>query len=118
MDQTQAFVMLGHAKLPAIDPYHPVSFSASVITKLIRNSWKYEGILITDDFCMQAVYSSRDGLQSATVAALNAGVDLILISFDSDLYYEAMNALLQAEQKHQLDGEQLTISRKRLERMM
>jgi beta-N-acetylhexosaminidase len=116
MDHTQAIVMLGHAKLSAIDPHHPVSFSEAVIAKLIRNSWKYEGVLITDDFCMQAVYSSQSGLQGATVAALNAGVDLVLISFDSDLYYEAMNALLQAEQKKQLDDEQLKTSNKRLER--
>jgi beta-N-acetylhexosaminidase len=115
MNTSQAFVMLSHAKLMAIDAQVPTSFSAAIVNQLIRKDWQYNGILITDDFCMQAVYSSKDRLENATVKAINAGVDLILIAFDSDLYYESMNAALNADRTGKIDKNQLTKSQKRLQ---
>jgi len=114
MGHVQAFVMLGHARLMAIDADHPVSFSKAVITDLIRDQWHYQGILVTDDFCMQAVYGSNDGVGKASLTALNSGVDLILLSFDPDLYYDAMNALLKAEKTGSVKNEPLATSQQRL----
>jgi beta-N-acetylhexosaminidase len=116
LQNTPAFTMLGHAILTELDRDRPVSFSESVVTGVIRNQWQHDGILITDDFCMYAVYHSNDGLKKATVAALNAGVDLILIAYDNDLYYPAMKALLQAQIRGQLDEKRLTHSQARLKR--
>jgi beta-N-acetylhexosaminidase len=115
MADTQAFTMLSHAKLVAVDSEHPTSFSKPVVTGILRNDWKYNGILITDDFSMGAVYRSKDGLRNATVKAINAGVDLVLISYDKDLYYEAMNALLKADLRDELDQQALKKSERRLE---
>ncbi|WP_198920719.1 glycoside hydrolase family 3 protein, partial [Anaplasma marginale] len=78
MNISDAFVMLSHVKLTALDEQNPVSFSNKVVKNLIRNTWNYRGVLITDDFCMQAVFGSKDGIKIATVKAINAGVDLIL----------------------------------------
>ncbi|MEQ9001358.1 MAG: glycoside hydrolase family 3 N-terminal domain-containing protein [Coleofasciculus sp. B1-GNL1-01] len=114
MSKTNAFTMLGHAQLIAVDPDHPVSFSQQVVTDIIRDKWQHNGILITDDFSMHAVYSSQDGLEAATVKAINAGVDLILMAYDTDLYYNAMNALLQAESANRLDITVLKRSNTRL----
>lgn len=115
MSHSQAVTMLGHAKLTAVDNEYPVSFSKQVISGIIRKAWQHEGILITDDFSMGAVYSSKDGLGAATVNAINAGVDLILIAYDRDLYYEAMSSLLKAERSRALDKGILDKSHKRLE---
>ncbi len=115
MRNSQAFTMLGHAKLMAVDDKQPVSFSQAVISEMIRKNWQHDGVLITDDFCMQAVYSSEAGLEAATIEAINAGVDLVLIAFNQDLYYPAMNALLKAEKSGILDQVVLEKSRKRLE---
>lgn len=115
MSNSQAVTMLGHAKLTAVDAKHPVSFSKQVVTDILRKNWQHDGILITDDFGMQAVYGSKDGFGLATVKAINAGVDLLLISYDKDLYYEAMYALLKASETGNLDREMLEKSRKRLE---
>ncbi|MFB2967950.1 glycoside hydrolase family 3 N-terminal domain-containing protein [Aerosakkonema sp. BLCC-F183] len=114
MSKSPAFTMLGHARLTAVDGEHPVSFSQQVIEGIIRKDWGHDGVLITDDFSMQAVYGSKDGLALATVKAINAGVDLILIAFDKDLYYEAIDALLKAEEKGKLDRQMLDNSSKRL----
>ena len=64
---------------------------------------------------MGAVFNSRDGVTSATIKALNAGVDLILLSYDADLYYPVMAALMRADQRDRLSPERLAASRARLQ---
>jgi len=111
-----AFTMLGHARLSAIDPDRPASLSAKVVTGLLRESWKHDGILITDDFSMGAVTLSQEGAAGGAIAALNAGIDLILVSYDPDLYFPVMYALLAANRDGRLRGEMLEASDARLRR--
>ena len=115
MRQSNAFIMLGHARLTAMDKERPVSMSPAVITGLIRSSWKHDGVLITDNFSMLAVYRSKVGMDNGSIEALNAGVDLILMSYDPDQYYRVMYALLQADKEGKLDQEMLKQSSRRLE---
>ena len=91
------FTMLGHARLAAVDAERPASSSAPVVSGLVRGQWKYDGILVTDDFSMAAAYEAPGGLAVASVEALNAGVDLILTSYDPDQYFPMLYALLRAE---------------------
>jgi beta-N-acetylhexosaminidase len=111
-----AFMMLGHARLAAIDPQRPVSFSHPVVAGILRGDWRYDGVLVTDDFCMGAVHESRQGIAAASVEALNAGVDLILIAFDPDQYYPVMRALLRARSDGSLRPDMLATSDVRLRR--
>ncbi|MEO0986278.1 MAG: glycoside hydrolase family 3 N-terminal domain-containing protein [Cyanobacteria bacterium J06639_14] len=116
MQTTETMTMLGHPILTAVDNRHPVSFSAAVVDGILRQQWQYEGLLITDDFSMGAVFNTRDSVTGATIKALNAGVDLILVSYDADLYYPVMATLMQAEQDNRLSSEQLAASRDRLQK--
>jgi beta-N-acetylhexosaminidase len=116
MQDGSAFIMLGHARLTAIDRERPVSFSQRVVAHMIRGAWQHDGILVTDDFCMAAVYDSPGGIGLAGIEALNAGVDLILVSFDPDQYYPIMYSLLQAETDGRLRQDILRQSEKRLSR--
>lgn len=109
-----AVMMLGHARLATIDRERPASFSPGVVTDLLRRDWKYDGILVTDDFTMGAVYYWREGVGEAGVRALNAGVDLILASFDPDQYYVVMHALLRAYHQGKIDDQILERSERRL----
>jgi beta-N-acetylhexosaminidase len=111
-----AFTMLGHARLMQVDPDHPASFSKAVVSGLLRDTWKHDGVLITDDFSMGAVTLTPEGAAGGAVAALNAGVDLILVSYDPDQYYPIMRALLAAARAGQLSAETLALSDKRLQR--
>lgn len=117
MKNTQAFTMIGHAKLMAVDPENAASFSQKVVTEIIRQNWQHDGILITDDFGMEAVYGSKDGLANASVKSINAGVDLILLSYDKDLYYDAMYALMTAVKEGKLDTQALGKSGERIDRL-
>ncbi len=94
LEQTSAFLMVGHATLVAVDSENPVSVSQKVIQNVIRQQWGFKGTIITDDFTMGPIFSRPGGVGKATQDALNAGVDLILISYDEQLYYDAMYALI------------------------
>ncbi|MBS1188430.1 MAG: Beta-N-acetylhexosaminidase [Rhodocyclaceae bacterium] len=88
--RTGAAMMLAHVTLPAIDPKHPASLSKAVAQGLLREKWGYRGLLMTDDLNMGAVYA--DGIGRAATSALDAGVDLLLVSYDPDQYYRALHA--------------------------
>jgi beta-N-acetylhexosaminidase len=71
--------------LTAIDPDHAASHSRRVVDGIIRKKWNFQGIIITDDLVMGAIY--EHGICSATSEALNAGVDLLLVAFDGAQFY-------------------------------
>ncbi len=116
LENSGAFMMLGHVILPEIDPQHPASHSYKIIEGIIRQDWKHDGVLITDDLSMGAIYSSKTGISEAAVMTLNAGADLLLISYDWEKYYKVMYHLIQAYQNKRLDFSMLEKSRRRLER--
>lgn len=108
------FTMLSHAKLTALDAERPVSFSPAVVSNLLRRTWGYDGLLITDDFSMGAVYASKAGVAAASIAALDAGVDLILIAYDPAQYFPMMDAVLAADRNGSLQSAALAQSARRL----
>ncbi len=114
MSQAHVVTMLAHVRLREVDPVTPASFSRPVIDGLIRTEWRHEGLLITDDLSMGAVTQSADGVGGAAVKALNAGADLLLVSF-SDRHLDAVfTALIVAERNGDIDKEKRAQSGKRL----
>jgi beta-N-acetylhexosaminidase len=116
MRRHDIIVMLGHARLTAVDAARPVSFSQPVVGGLLRTDWGYDGLLMTDDFSMGAVTRSPEGIGGGSVEALNAGVDLILVSYDPDQFYLVMHALIRAALAGGLNSETLRQSDQRLVR--
>jgi len=114
MSQTKAFTMLGHVRLTAVDADRPASISPAVVSGILRKDWKYDGVLITDDFSMRAIYHGGPGVENGAIEALNAGVDLILVSWDPAQFYHVMYALLKADQQGKLNRQILQRSDQRL----
>lgn len=110
--QTDALMMLGHVTLPAVDSAYPASLSRKVVQGIIRQAWGHDGVLVTDDLTMRA--AQKHGLCGATLAALNAGVDLLLIAYEYDQFYGAMQCAVQALNAGQLDSALLAGSARRL----
>lgn len=110
----ESVMMLGHVTLSALDPTHAASHSAIVADGLLRQTWGYEGLLITDDLNMGAVY--RRGIGQVTTEALTAGVDLILISYDPRQVYRALYSAANALSDGSLPAAILNISATRLAR--
>src|SRR4029078_1807942 len=113
---TKAQLMVGHVALTAVDSRRPASHSKAVIDGIIRKKWNYDGIIITDDLVMGAVYGRN--ICTAVVEALNAGVDLLLVAFDSDQFYRIFACASEASAQNKLDLDALRASDARLERLM
>lgn len=116
LGETNAFLMLAHVVLPALDDENIVSTSRPVIDGLLRDRWGHQGVLITDDVCMDPFYAGPGGLGASSVRALNAGVDLLLIGYDERQYHRVMAALLDADDAGRLDRAERSRSIVRLNR--
>lgn len=112
-----ATMMLGHVRVAALDKDTPASLSKPIINTLIRGSWAYDGLLITDDFSMGAITRGKGGISSAVVATLNAGSDIVLVSYMERHLDTVLSALLAADKAGKIDESVRAISRKRLERI-
>ncbi len=111
---SQAELMIGHVALTAVDPDRPASHSKAVIDGILRKRWNHRGVIITDDLVMGAVYGRN--ICTAVVEALNAGVDLLLIAFDSSQFYRIFTCAADAAAQNQLDPAMLRKSEARLDR--
>jgi beta-N-acetylhexosaminidase len=110
----EAWIMLGHVKLPALDLNYPASFSVPVVNGLIRGRWGFDGVLITDDLSMGGAYLY--GLCNAIVRGLNAGVDLMLIAYDEKQIVPALDCAARAQRRGLIAAEKLRASDARLSR--
>ena len=104
--------MLGHVTLTNIDTDHAVSHSRTVIDGLLRRTWGFDGLLITDDLNMGAVYES--GIDTVAAEALAAGADLVLISYDPRQVYRVIAGAAKALSADRVAAETLARSKRRL----
>jgi beta-N-acetylhexosaminidase len=110
---SNAAIMVAHVTLTEIDPDRPASHSKAVIDGIIRRRWNYQGIVITDDLVMGAVYTH---LCTAVVEALNASADLLLVAYDGSQFYRAFACASDAFHRRELDMASLRDSEVRLKR--
>jgi beta-N-acetylhexosaminidase len=110
---SKAQLMIGHVNLTAIDPDRPASHSRRVVDGLIRKQWNYQGVIITDDLVMGAIYGHD--VCTAVVEALNAGVDLLLVAYDGAQFYRVFACASDAAAAGKLDLATLRESEARLE---
>jgi beta-N-acetylhexosaminidase len=70
-------IMVTHINNPQIDPKLPTSLSPKVVTSLLRDQLKFQGVIISDTLWMGGI-SNTYSLSQAAVLAINAGTNLIL----------------------------------------
>jgi beta-glucosidase len=87
-------VMTGHLTLPALDPERPATLSRAVLHHLLREQLGFDGLVVTDALVMEAI-ASQYGAGEATVLALEAGADLVLMPADARLAIEAIHTAVQ-----------------------
>jgi beta-N-acetylhexosaminidase len=71
-------VMTGHLYNAHIDSVYPTSLSYNAVTRLLRDSLHYNGVVITDDLYNMAAITDRYGFGAAARLAVNAGTDVLL----------------------------------------
>jgi beta-N-acetylhexosaminidase len=90
-------IMLGHIEAPALDDSGlPATLSAKMVS-ILRDEAGFDGVLITDAMDMGAI-ADRYSLSVASVMAVRAGVDLILLGSHTpiDKQIAAYRAVLDA----------------------
>lgn len=116
LSTTGARLMVGHVAVTALDPGQPASHSKAVVDRLIRKAWDYQGIVMTDDLVMGAIY--QHDVCTAVVEALNAGVDLLLVAYDGLQFYRLFGCATNAAARGELDAAMLHDSETRLRRVV
>ncbi len=85
-------VMSAHVLYPDLDPQHPGTLSVKICTELLRGQLGFEGVLTSDDMEMGAITETLGAGESA-LAALAAGVDLLLFCHPTERQHLALEAL-------------------------
>jgi beta-N-acetylhexosaminidase len=91
-----AAVMPGHLRVAGLTGDLPATQSAAALDGLLRGELGFTGVIISDGLEMRAV-SGQDGVPSAAVRAVAAGMDLLCLGRDQDEEdYLAVRAALAA----------------------
>ncbi|HEX3702807.1 MAG TPA: glycoside hydrolase family 3 N-terminal domain-containing protein, partial [Vicinamibacterales bacterium] len=101
-----ATIMTAHVLMPALDEARPVSLSRRIVTGLLRDELRYDGVILSDDLEMKAI-ASEYTVPDAAVMAIDAGCDGVLIcSGDHDTQSAALESLV-----HAVEADRLRLSR-------
>lgn len=73
-----AMIMTAHVLVPAFDEERPASLSAALITDVLRDELRCDGVIVSDDLDMRAV-ADRYTIEQSAVGAIGAGCDAALI---------------------------------------
>lgn len=73
-------VMTAHIVNTQLEPSQlPATLSKKIMTDLLRNELKFDGVIFSDDMHMKAI-SAEYGLAESIEKAINAGVDVLMFS--------------------------------------
>ena len=96
-----ASIMTAHILMPALDEQVPATLSPAVVDGLLKKKLGFPGLVLSDDLEMKAI-SARYGIPEATVMAIGAGCDAVLMcGEDQDVQARAIEAMIRAvEEEH------------------
>ncbi len=105
-------VMMGHLALPKLEPNPnvPATLTPTVVTSLLRDEMGFKGLVVSDAMRMSGV-TKYFGTGESAVRALEAGVDVLILSDDE---YAARAAILRAVEEGRLTEERIDASVLRL----
>ena len=103
-------VMSAHLLIPAWDAQRPATLSHLVLTDLLRRDLGFEGLVVTDALVMGAI-ANRYGSDEASVMAVEAGADILLMPPNPE---QAIQAVCDAITKGRLSRERIQASVERI----
>jgi beta-N-acetylhexosaminidase len=91
-----AAIMTAHILIPALDEERPATLSPRIVSQLLKRDLGYTGLVLSDDLEMRAI-GARYGVPDATVAAIAAGCDAVLLcGATQDTQVAALEAVIRA----------------------
>ncbi|MGC1395369.1 MAG: glycoside hydrolase family 3 N-terminal domain-containing protein [Coleofasciculaceae cyanobacterium] len=103
-------IMSAHLLIPAWDEKLPATLSKLVLTNLLRDSMKFEGLIVTDALIMGAI-AHRYGADEAPVMAVEAGADILLMPVNPET---AIKAICDAVQSGRITKSRIQASVERI----
>lgn len=107
-------IMIAHIAVNNNEKYNTKTFpsttSRAIVTELLRDSLKFEGLIVTDALNMGGVRN----VENANLLAVNAGCDILLMPLNAR---EAHTQLLNAYQQNELTKNEIEASARRIIRM-
>ena len=115
--QGVAAIMTAHVVFPAIEttPGLPSTLSYQVLTKLLREEMGFDGLVMTDCMEMAAVKDTY-GIVEASIMAIEAGADIVLVSHTEKLQNDAFEALVAAVRSGRITEERIDESLARIQK--
>jgi beta-N-acetylhexosaminidase len=107
-----ASIMSAHISFPKLSnqPQVPGTLDPNLLGRLLVDSLRYEGLIVSDALEMRGVTSVfKPG--EAAVAAIHAGVDLVILSPNED---EAISAVVKAVQDNEISEARIDASLRKL----
>jgi beta-N-acetylhexosaminidase len=111
-----AAIMTAHVIFEAIDAKYPATMSRTVLQGVLRERLGFEGVIVSDDLGMKAV-AAHYSLEEVIVRGAGAGVDLFLMADDAALANRAIDLLLRAVERGDVDREVIEAANRRVERL-
>lgn len=114
-------VMTAHVFNSRVDAQHPSTLSRATITSLLRRELGFDGVVVSDDLHMGAIVQHY-GIEEAALMALQAGVDVLLLSnngatYDPEVADRVHAALLKALADGRLDPGSIEASYNRVRKL-
>ncbi|WP_181413350.1 beta-N-acetylhexosaminidase [Halanaerobium congolense] len=108
-------IMTAHVYFPAIEKEEdiPATLSKSVLTDLLRNELKFEGLIITDCMEMKAIVNTFGTVEGA-VKTIEAGSDTVLVSHSYQRQKNAIEAVIEAVKSGRISEKRIDASVKRI----
>lgn len=94
-------IMTAHVLLKNIESV-PTSLSHRMLTEVLRGRMGFGGVVFADDLGMGAI-RARYGVEKATVWALSAGSDMVMLCHDRLLVQPCITAVQRAQETNLLD---------------
>lgn len=107
-------IMISHVLFEALDTEVPATLSRLIVTGLLRERMGFKGLVLTDDFEMQAI-TDRFELGEVSVRAIEAGCDVVLVCHRLDRQRHILEAIAAAIRTGRITPERVEQSRKRLD---
>jgi beta-N-acetylhexosaminidase len=111
-----ASMMTAHVRYDALDTQRPATLSPAIIQSLLREQFRYDGVVLTDDLEMHAIIDHY-GIGDASVQAFQAGCDILLVCKDHEREVTAIHAMETAVKEGKISAAKLQLSLARIEKL-
>jgi beta-N-acetylhexosaminidase len=109
-------VMTAHIVMPALNGGSnelPATLSPRILRDLLRRKMSFKGVVVSDALDMNAM-EQGSGYVAETMAAVAAGIDLLLFNHDLSRVEPACSNLAQATRRGLLSGDEIHASARRI----